>query len=368
MIANALSTGALAGLRVVEMGQLIAGPFVGKTLGDFGADVIKIEAPAAATRCVAGGWSGRHPRSGGRCSRATSAPSRSTCAPKARTSPGSSSPRPTCWSRTSAPARWKAGAWLGRSAKAQPRPRDAAHLGLWADRAVQRPPRLRHDRRSHGRPAPPTGEPGRVPVRCGISIGDTLAALHGVIGADGALPPQVNGGRAGHRRGPARGRLQRDGSLIPSTAPLAPCESRRLGLPGIAPSNAYPCSDGVVLVAGNGDSIFKRLMTAIGREDLGQDPQLATNAGRAARGRDRRRHRRLDSTPRGRGRAVCAGSRQRAGRQGLHRADIAADPHYQARDMLLQQRTRDGFDVMVPGVVPKLLAPRPVAHPGAALG
>ena len=86
-------------------------------------------------------------------------------------------------------------------------------------------------------------------------------------------------------------------------------------LPGIAPSNAYRCADGHVLVAGNGDSIFKRLMQAIGRSDLAADPHLAGNTGRVAR---------------------------------------VADPHYRARGMLQEVTLEDGSRLTVPGIVPKL--------------
>ena len=110
-------------------------------------------------------------------------------------------------------------------------------------------------------------------------------------------------------------------------------------------------------MAGNGDSIFKRLMQAIGRDDLGQAPDLADNAGRVARVAE------IDA-------AIGAWTQQRsvpavldaltaarvpAGKVYTAR-DIAEDAHYQARDMLLAQRTRDGDTVTVPGIVPKLSA------------
>jgi formyl-CoA transferase len=126
-------------------------------------------------------------------------------------------------------------------------------------------------------------------------------------------------------------------------------------LPGIAPSNAYRCADGWVLVAGNGDSIFKRLMV----RHRPRRPGRATRAGaqhrpRGAGGRDRRRHRRLDApqTVDAVLRALDAASVP-AGRV-YTVADIVADPHYQARDMMLKQPTRDGHEVLVPGIVPKL--------------
>jgi formyl-CoA transferase len=127
-------------------------------------------------------------------------------------------------------------------------------------------------------------------------------------------------------------------------------------LPGIAPTNAYRCQDGAyALIAGNGDSIFKRLMALIGRPDLGDDPTLADNAGRVARVQE------LDD-------AIGAWTAQRPVQVVLDAleqasvpagkiysvADIAADPHYQARDMLQQVQMDDGSHLTVPGIVPKL--------------
>jgi formyl-CoA transferase len=205
-----------------------------------------------------------------------------------------------------------------------------------------------------------TGEQGRVPVRCGISIGDTLAALHGTIGVLTALyHRKVNGGQgqvidvALHE---AVFNVME--SLIPEYSAFgAVREPAGSALPGIAPSNAYRCGDGgVVLIAGNGDSIFKRLMSAIGRDDLGQDPALAHNAGRVKRVEE------IDAAieawtrqrPIAEALAVLGQAKVPAGRVYTAK-DIAEDPHYRARDMILQQPTRDGYTVEVPGIVPKLL-------------
>jgi formyl-CoA transferase len=200
---------------------------------------------------------------------------------------------------------------------------------------------------------------GRVPVRCGISIGDTLAALHGTIGVLTALyHRKVNGGKgqvidvALHE---AVFNVME--SLIPEYSAFGEVrEPAGSALPGIAPSNAYRCQDGVVLIAGNGDSIFKRLMSVIGRDDLGADPALADNAGRV---------RRVDEIDQ----AIEAWTHTRtvtdvlqllgdtkvpAGRVYTAK-DIAEDPHYRARDMILKQTTRDGHEIEVPGVVPKLM-------------
>jgi formyl-CoA transferase len=147
-------------------------------------------------------------------------------------------------------------------------------------------------------------------------------------------------------------------SLIPEYSAFGVVrEPAGSALPGIAPSNAYRCADGgVVLIAGNGDSIFKRLMAAIGRDDLGQDPGLADNAGRV------RRVAELDAAigawtaarSTADALAVLAAAQVPAGRSYTAR-DIAEDPHYRARDMILQQTTRDGHTLEVPGIVPKLM-------------
>ncbi|HET6599423.1 MAG TPA: CoA transferase, partial [Burkholderiaceae bacterium] len=147
-------------------------------------------------------------------------------------------------------------------------------------------------------------------------------------------------------------------------------EAAGSALPGIAPSNAYPCRDGWVLVAGNGDSIFKRLMQAIGRTDLGADPQLAGNTGRVARVAE------IDA-------AIGAWTAPQtvvavlealnaaavpAGRIYTAR-DIAEDPHYRARGMIERVITSDGLDLDVPGVVPKLsLTPGAITRRAPTLG
>lgn len=135
-------------------------------------------------------------------------------------------------------------------------------------------------------------------------------------------------------------------------------EAAGSALPGIAPSNAYRCKDGdYALIAGNGDSIFRRLMTLIGRDDLGTDPTLADNAGRVQRVSE------LDD-------AIGAWTAQMTVDEVLQAldgagvpagriytvADIAADPHYRARGMLQEIRMDDGSILTVPGTVPKLSA------------
>jgi formyl-CoA transferase len=160
-------------------------------------------------------------------------------------------------------------------------------------------------------------------------------------------------------------------SLVPEYSAFgAVREPGGSALPGIAPSNAYRCRDGVVLVAGNGDSIFKRLMTAIGRDDLGAAPDLAHNAGRVARVAEIdaaieawAQTRTVDEVL-----ATLGAARVPAGRVYTAR-DICEDPHYRARDMILRQPTRDGHEVEVPGIVPKLSAtPGGLRSPAPHLG
>ena len=353
---------ALAGVRVVEMGQLIAGPFAGKTLGEFGADVVKIEPPGAGDplrnwRLIKNGTSvwwqvqSRNKRS------------------------------------VAIDLRAPEGQQLARQLIAEAdvlienfRPGTLEGWGLSPDELHALNPGLVILRISgYGQTGPYrdlpgfgvigeamgglrhlTAEPGRVPVRVGVSIGDTLAALHGVIGVMMALyHRKVNGG-AGQVIDVALHEAVFNvmESLLPEYSAFgAVREAAGSALPGIAPSNAYPCQDGWVLVAGNGDSIFKRLMATIGRDDLGQAPDLADNAGRVARVAE------IDAAigawtqPRTVQQVMDALATARVPAGKVYTAkDIAEDPHYRARDMILQQRTRDGDTVEVPGIVPKLSA------------
>ena len=356
-----LSPDALAGLRVVEMGQLIAGPFAGKTLGEFGADVIKIEAPGSGDplrnwRLIQDGTSvwwqvqSRNKRSialdlrnpeGQRIARELIAKA-DVLIENFR--PGTMEGWGMSYEELS---KHNPGLVMLRiSGYGQTGPyRDLPGFGAIGEAMGG----LRHL----------TGEPGQVPVRCGISIGDTLAALHGTIGVLTALyHRKVNGGQ-GQVIDVALSEAVFNvmESLIPEYSAFgAVREPAGSALPGIAPSNAYRCSDGVVLVAGNGDSIFKRLMQAIGRDDLGNDPALADNAGRVTRVAELDRAigdwtatRSVDDVL-----SQLGEARVPAGRVYTAK-DIVEDPHYRARDMILKQQTRNGHELEVPGVVPKLM-------------
>ena len=367
--------GALHGLRVVEMGQLIAGPFAGKTLGDFGAEVIKIEPPGAGDPLR--NW--RLLQDGTSVWWQVQSRNKRSIALDLRSAEGQELARRLIADADVLIENFRPGTLEG--------------WGLGPDALLALNPGLVMLRISgYGQTGPYrdlpgfgaigeamgglrhlTGEPSRVPVRCGISIGDTLAALHGTIGILTALyHRKVNGGQ-GQVIDVALNEAVFNvmESLIPEYSAFgAVREAAGSALPGIAPSNAYRCSDGFVLIAGNGDSIFKRLMQAIGREDLGADPALGDNAGRVARVEE------LDA-------AIEAWTLQRPVAEVLDvlgqvkvpagkvytAKDIAEDPHYRARDMLLRQRTRDGHELEVPGVVPKLLGtPGRVRHAAPRLG
>jgi formyl-CoA transferase len=356
-----LQPGALAGLRVVEMGQLIAGPFAGKTLGDFGADVIKIEAPGAGDplrnwRLIQDGTSvwwqvqSRNKRS---------------IALDLRQKEGQDIARQLIAQADVLIENFRPGTLEGWGMDYETLSRDNPGLimlrisGYGQTGPYRDLPGFGAIGEAMGGLRHLTGETGRVPVRCGISIGDTLAALHGTIGVLTALyHRKVNGGKgqvidvALHE---AVFNVME--SLIPEYSAFgAVREPAGSALPGIAPSNAYRCSDGVVLIAGNGDSIFRRLMDTIGRADLGADEGLASNAWRVARVAELDAAIEAWTQPRSVTEVLelLGAAKVPAGRVYTAK-DIAEDPHYRARDMILKQQTRDGHEVEVPGIVPKLM-------------
>jgi len=203
-----------------------------------------------------------------------------------------------------------------------------------------------------------TAQPGEIPVRVGVSIGDSLAALHGTIGVLIALHHRQSNGGRGQVVDVAlyEAVFNMMESLLPEyDATGVVREAAGSALPGIAPSNAYRCNDGIVLIAGNGDTIFRRLMQRIGRDDLATDPALQSNAGRVERVAQ------IDE-------AIERWSRQGSVDEALRAmdeakvpagrvytiADIARDPQYLARAMIERQTLDDGSSVAVPGIVPKL--------------
>ena len=360
-MATQVPTGALNGVRVVEMGQLIAGPFAGKTLGEFGADVIKIEPPGSGDPLR--NW--RLIKDGTSVWWQVQSRNKRSIALDLRVAEGQDIARRLIKEadvlienfRPGTLEKWGMGydelselnpglVMLRISGYGQTGPyRDLPGFGLIGEAMGG----LRHL----------CGEPGRVPVRCGISIGDTLAALHGTIGILVALyHRKVNGGR-GQVIDVALNEAVFNvmESLLPEYSAFGVVrEAAGSALPGIAPSNAYRCTDGYVLIAGNGDSIFKRLMETIGRSDLANAKDLASNAGRVARVAELDLA--IEAWTQSRNVSeileILGEARVPAGKVYTAK-DIAEDPHFQARDMILRQVARDGYELDVPGIVPKLM-------------
>jgi formyl-CoA transferase len=352
---------ALKGVRVIEMGQLIAGPFAGKTLGEFGAEVIKIEPPGAGDPLR--NW--RLMKDGSSVWWQVQSRNKRSLALDLRGAEGQTIARQLIAEADVLIENFRPGTLEG--------------WGMGYEQLAELNPRLIMLRISgYGQTGPYrdlpgfgsigeamgglrhlTGDPGRVPVRCGISIGDTLAALHGVIGVLTALYHRDANGGKGQVIDVALHEAVFNvmESLIPEYSAFGVVrEAAGSALPGIAPSNAYRCADGYVLIAGNGDSIFRRLMTAIGRSDLADAPALANNAGRVARVDELDRAIEAWTVQRSTEDVLATLTEARVPVGKIYTArDIAEDPHYRARDMILRQTTRDGYDVDVPGIVPKLM-------------
>jgi formyl-CoA transferase len=360
MTAASEARGPLAGLKVLEMGQLIAGPFAAKTLGDFGAEVVKIEPPGAGDPLRK--W--RLLKDGTSVWWQVQSRNKRSIALDLKDSEAQAIVRRLAAESDVLIENFRPGAlegWgLGPEALLEANPRlivlrvsGYGQTGPYRDRpgfgvVAEAMGGLRHL----------TAEPGRVPVRVGISLGDTLAALHGVIGILMALQERQRSGR-GQVIDVAlyEAVFNCMESLLPEYGAFGAVRGAAgSALPGIAPSNAYLCGDGgYALIAGNGDSIFRRLMATIERPDLAADPALADNAGRVARVAE------LDA-------AIGAWTAQRNVAEVLARldeasvpagriysvADIAADPHYLARGMLQTIAMGDGDALQVPGIVPKL--------------
>ncbi|MFM0718629.1 CaiB/BaiF CoA-transferase family protein [Paraburkholderia strydomiana] len=368
--------GPLQGIRVVEIGTLIAAPFAARLMAEFGADVIKIEAPE------------------------TGDPLRKWRKLHEGTSLWwylqSRNKKSVCVNLKSAD-----GVEIVKRLAADAdvvienlRPGALEKLGLGWDVLHAINPKLTMVRISgYGQSGPyrdrpgfgaigeamggiryTTGEVDGAPARVGVSLGDSLASLHGVIGALMSLLRVKTGQGEGQVVDVSlvESVFNLMESLVPEYDLLGHVRERSGGaLPGIAPSNTYRTEDdGYVVIAGNSDPIFKRLMQLIGRPDLADDPALAHNDGRA------KQSAMLDQ-------AITAWTSRHATDDvlaALERAevpagriysvaDIVADPHYQARDMLLQAQLPGGASVKMPGIVPKLSdTPGEVRWQGPTLG
>lgn len=365
----------LAGLKVLELGALIAGPFCAKVLAEFGAEVVKLEPPGLGDPLRK--W--RYVRDGTSLWWHVQSRNKRSVAVDLRTPDGQAIAR----------------ALMQRAdiVVENFRPGTLEEWGLGYDTIAATNPGLIMVRISgYGQTGPyrerpgfgvigeamgglrhVTGTPDRPPSRTGISIGDTLSALYGVIGALTALE---------HRRKTGVGQIVDVAlyeavfsvmeSLLPEFDAFGVVRERTGSiLPGIAPTSAYRCNDGsYVLIAGNGDSIFKRLVKAMGRADLADDPSLAHNEGRAARQQWLDNEIEAWTSARSPKEVLMAMDGADVPASKIYTiADIAADPHYAARAMIRQIALADGSTLNVPGVVPKLSAtPGGFEGGGPALG
>ncbi|MDB5868660.1 MAG: Formyl-CoA transferase [Polaromonas sp.] len=352
--------GPLAGLKVLELGQLIAGPFAAKTLADFGADIIKIESPGAGDPLRR--W--RLLKDGTSVWWQVQSRNKRSVALDLKSPQAQAIVRLLAVDADVLIENFRPGAMEG--------------WGLGPDALLKLNPRLIMLRISgYGQTGPYrdkpgfgvvaeamsglrhlTAEPGRVPVRVGVSIGDTLAALHGVIGILLALQERQRSGQ-GQVIDVAlyEAVFNCMESLLPEYSAFGAVRGAAgSALPGIAPSNAYRCKDeGYALIAGNGDSIFKRMMNTIGRPDLAASPLLADNTGRVAHVAELDAAIGLWASEHSVDEVLTALDKASVPAGRIYTvADIAADPHYQARGMLAKVQMDDGSTLAVPGIVPKL--------------
>jgi len=368
--------GPLQGIRVVEIGTLIAAPFAARLMAEFGADVVKIEAPQTGDPLRK--WRKLHEGTS-LWWYLQSRNKKSVCV-------NLKSPE---------------GVEIVKRLAAEAdvvienlRPGALEKLGIGWDVLHAINPKLTMVRISgYGQSGPyrdrpgfgaigeamggiryTTGEVDGAPARVGVSLGDSLASLHGVIGALMSLLRVKTGQGDGQVVDVSlvESVFNLMESLVPEYDLLGHVRERSGGaLPGIAPSNTYPTEDdGYVVIAGNSDPIFRRLMQVIGRADLADDPTLAHNDGRAKHCAMLDEaiaawtsHHSTDDVL-----AALERAEVPAGRI-YSVADIVADPHYQARDMLLQAQLPGGASVKMPGIVPKLSeTPGEVRWQGPALG
>ncbi len=351
----------LEGVKVLELGSLIAGPYASALLAQFGAEVIKIEPPKEGDPLRK--WRKLH--KGTSLWWYTQSRNKKSVTLDLRSDEARDIVRRLAQEadivienfRPGTLEKWGLG-WEHLSAQ-NPRLVMVRISGYGQSGPYRERPGFAAIAECMGGLRHVTGFPDRPPVRVGVSLGDTLASLYGTIGALMAMHHVKSNSGKGQFIDVAlyEAVFAVMESLVPEYAAFGHVRERSgASLPGISPSNTYPCGDGrFVVIAGNGDAIFKRLMSAIGRDDLGADPELARNDGRvrqndaldAAISEWTARHR-LDEVLQ-----ALEAAEVPCGRV-YTAADIAQDPHYQARDMIQRHALADGHPVDLPGIVPKL--------------
>ena len=368
-------SGPLSDVRVLELGQVIAGPFCGQLLGDLGADVIKVEPPRVGD--VLRQW-GRGDADGdslwwrvtGRNKRSVTVDLRR---PEGQEVVRRLAERADILVENFRPGtleRWGLG-WEDLSARnpglIMVRISGFGQDGPYAQRAG-----YAAIGEAMGGLRALTGYPDRPPIRVGLSIGDSLTGMMGALGALAALEA---------RRRTGEGQVV-DASIFESvlavTEALVPeyhvtgLRRERTGptLPGVAPSNVYPTADGQVLIAANQDSVFRRLAAAMGRPELAQDPRFVDHRARGANMTE------LDAliaewTERMPSKELLDVLHEAGVPAGLvyEPADMLEDPHFRARQSLVRVKDSQHGEVVMQAVVPRLSAtPGAVRWAGPALG
>jgi formyl-CoA transferase len=351
----------LQGVKVIELGTLIAGPFCARMMAEFGAEVIKIESPSGGDPLRK--WRKLHRGTSlwwyaqARNKKSVTLDLKQPDAQEIVRKLASDADVVIENFRPGAMERWGLG-WKELSAL-NPRLVMVRLSGFGQTGPYRDRPGFGAIGESMGGLRYVTGHPDRAPVRVGVSIGDSIAALHGVIGALMALHHRdVNGGRGQYVDVALyEAVFNMMESVLPEYGMFGFVRERSgASLPGIVPSNTYVTRDGKYVVIGaNADSIFKRMMIAIGRRDLAEDPALAHNDGRVARTDE------IEKTIAGwvaghdmdHVLAVLEQADVPSGKI-YDIADIADDAHYAAREMIRSYPLADGESVKLPGVVPRM--------------
>lgn len=383
------SSGPLAGIKVLELGTLIAGPFCSRMLAEFGAEVIKIESPEGGDPIRQ--W--RVLKDGTSLWWSVQSRNKRSVTLNMKDARGQEIARRLALDadiiienyRPGVLEKWGVG--YEDLKRINPATIMVRLSGYGQTGPMKDLPGFGAIGESMGGMRYVSGHPDRPPVRIGVSIGDSLAALHGVIGAMMALRHRdVTGGRWNGKSGEqcvaGQGQMvdvalyeavfNMMESLVPEYDYAGVVRTRTGGaLPGIVPSNTYTTKGGEnIVIAGNGDAIFKRLMTAIGRDDMANDPQLARNDGRVPRTEE------IDSAIQ----AWCDTQDINDALTVLKAADVPVgkiysvrdmmtDPQFLARRMFEQHAFADGTPVKLPAITPKLSeTPGETKWLGPALG
>jgi crotonobetainyl-CoA:carnitine CoA-transferase CaiB-like acyl-CoA transferase len=354
----------LEGLRVLELGSLIAGPFATRIMAEFGAEVIKVERPGAGDPLRV--WRYVDPRTETSLWWALQSRNKKLVTLNVGHQDGQALAKRLAAEADILVENFKPGTLeklgLGWDALHELNPRlilvrvsGYGQTGPYKDR-----PGFANIGEAMGGIRYVTGEPGRAPVRSGISLGDSLASLYAVIGALIAVHARDVLGR-GEGQVVDVALYEAVFNLMESMVPefdVAGIVRERTGssLPGITPSNTYCSGDGsYVAIGGNSDAIFKRLMKAIGRPELGEDPRYRTNADRTEHAEE------LDALieewvqlhPTGEILRILDEAAVPVGP--IYSVDdIVEDEQYHAREMLLETEIEGIGPVKMPGLVPKL--------------